>query len=403
MCFRANCAAMRTSAVIAMNLLMKISMTDDRKIVMLTTSERGGIVSVVECYERDGVFTRWPMLLVFSHVEGTLSARLLRAAAAFFQVLTMSATGRIALLHCHVSMYGSFWRKALLASTARLFGVPVLLHLHGSKTEAFYRGLPPFAQRLVQRQLATAERVLVLSDSWARFVREVAPEAQVVVLPNYVDVPVVRKHAGSEESVDETRPTRLLFLGLIGQRKGVYELIEGFAAAAKHNPRLRLCIAGNGEEQKARTRAQELGVADNVEFAGWIDAKRRNALLAQADIFLLPSHNEGLPMSVLEAMAWGVPVITTPVGGIPELIEHGTNGLLVEVGNIKAIQAAIEQLALDGRLREKIGHAGRETVRQRFSREHALPKLEELYAQYVPASSGPSLSATRSPHEPSAR
>lgn len=366
---------------------MKIPMIDERKIVMLSTSERGGIASVVERYERDGVFTRWPVLLVFSHVEGSLSARLLRAAAAFFQVLSMSATGRIALLHCHVSMYGSFWRKSLLASTARLFGVPVLLHLHGSKMEEFYRELPPFAQSLVQRQLTASEGVLVLSGSWARFVHEVAPEAKVFVLPNYVDVPVVRTRPNSEQSAGGTALIRLLFLGLIGQRKGVYELIEGFAAAAKQNPKLRLCIAGNGEEEKARACAQELGVTDKVEFAGWIGAERRNALLAQADIFLLPSHNEGLPMSVLEAMAWGVPVITTPVGGIPELIEHGINGLLVEAGNSKAIQACIEQLALDACLREKIGQAGREAIQQRFSREHALPKLEGFYARYASTSS----------------
>lgn len=368
-------------------------MAGDKKIVMLSTSERGGIASVVDSYERDGLFKRWGIHLVITHVEGSLRARLMRAATALGHVFVLAMNGRISLLHCHVSMYGSFWRKSLFAVMGRMFGIPVLLHLHGSKTKEFYRDLPPFAKRMVERQLAAAEAILVLSDSWRAFVLGLAPNARVVVLPNYVDIPVygsIGTHSMHESGSAEARGDRInvLFLGMIGERKGVYDLLRAFAAAASGMPGLYLRLAGNGEVGKARKFAERLGLQREVEFLGWVDAEARNGLLADTDVFVLPSYNEGLPVSVLEAMAWGIPVITTPVGGIPELIKSHINGILIPPGDLTALQEAIERLGKDAEIRRRMGLAGRNAVRLRFSRENTLPKLEALYAEHMSVPSG---------------
>jgi glycosyltransferase involved in cell wall biosynthesis len=349
---------------------------------MLSSSGRGGILSVIKGYQWDGLFKRWNIQLVFSHEEGSLLNRLNRAAIGFFHVVVLTVTGRIALLHCHVAMYGSFWRKLLFAVFVRFFGVPVILHLHSGRTKVFYDTLPRFAQRLISRQLSVAEAVIVLSESWRSFVLGIAPKAHVIVMPNYVEIPQKPAIPNYEAQV------KLLFLGLIGENKGIYDLLSAFAAAIKNEPRLFLRIGGNGEVEKARICVHELGLAAHVEFLGWVDGETKNELLSDTDIFVLPSYNEGLPVSVLEAMSWGIPVITTPVGGIPELIEDQVNGFLVPPGDISALQQLLECLAQHPARRRQAGLAGRITVQKQYSKEAVLPKLEALYTECLALSKG---------------
>jgi glycosyltransferase involved in cell wall biosynthesis len=239
--------------------------------------------------------------------------------------------------------------------------------------KAFYAAQPGPVKRMIVGQLEAAARVLVLSESWRRFVAEIAPRAETAVVPNYVDVP--------DGAALRARPAReILFLGLIGERKGVFDLLPAFAAARAANGALELTIGGNGAIGRARSEAQRLGVADHVDLRGWVGAQEREALLTRADIFALPSRNEGLPMSVLEAMARGLPVIATPVGGVPELIEDGVNGLLVPPADPDALARAILKLADDQEGRAALGRAARETILARHSAAVALPALEHVYA-----------------------
>lgn len=350
----------------------------DKKIIMLSTSSRGGMLSVIEGYKRDGIFDRCCVQFVATHVESSSQLkRLWVFAKAFFHVFMLAAKGRIALLHCHVSMGGSFWRKSVLATLGRCFGIPVILHLHGSETKQFYNSLPAFGKRLVSQQLNNASVVLVLSESWRSFVLEVAPKANVVVLPNYVELP-----EPAEKPKNNTK-INVLFLGLIGERKGIYDLLPAFAAAVKNVPQLFLRIGGNGEVEKVRALIHELGLEAHVEFLGWVSGNAKNELLRDADIFVLPSYNEGLPVSILEAMSWGIPVITTTVGGIPELIEDHVNGFLITPGDIPALQSLLEQLGSDSAIRHLSGLAGRVSIREQYSKDVILPKLTSVYEKYI--------------------
>ena len=352
-------------------------MSMDKKIVMLCTSGTGGIRSVTEGFQRDGVFDRWNVDLVHTALDGSASEKFMKFASAFFHVFKLIVQGQVALLHCHVSMGKSFWRKSIFAILCRCFGIPVILHLHAGRTKVFYDLLSSFSKCLVSQQLTAATTVLVLSESWRLFVLEVAPKAHVVVLPNYVEVPkninVSRK--GSQINV--------LFLGLIGENKGVYDLLPAFAAAVKSVPQLFLRIGGDGEVDKARVLAHELGLESHVEFLGWVSGNAKNELLRDADIFVLPSYNEGLPVSILEAMSWGIPVITTTVGGIPELVEDHVNGFLISPGDRLALQSLLEQLACDSAIRYRIGSAARESIQRQYSKEIILPKLTALYEEHA--------------------
>ncbi|KAA2236918.1 glycosyltransferase family 4 protein [Salinarimonas soli] len=342
--------------------------------IMIWNAARGGMRSVVEGYVQDGFVASQGVHLIHSYADGSFVHRQMVLARALAQFARMLVTEPVGLVHIHAAMRGSFWRKSLFARMARARGVPVLLHLHGSEMKAFYERQSPRLQAAITGQLELATRVLVLSESWRDFVQIVAPGARVVVVPNYVTVPpqIVRPR---------TSNTTLLFLGLIGPRKGTYDLLRAFARASSEYPSLRLVLGGNGEVEEARRLSAELGIAERVDFRGWVGPQERVSLLADADVYVLPSYNEGLPMSVLEAMAAGLPVITTDVGGIPELITNGRDGVLVTPGDINALAAAITRLAYTAEERERLGAAARARVLQHYSHGVVIKLLDAVYAE----------------------
>ncbi|MFT3968642.1 MAG: glycosyltransferase family 4 protein, partial [Sphingobium sp.] len=142
---------------------------------------------------------------------------------------------------------------------------------------------------------------------------------------------------------------------------------------------LRHCRQCTGEVERARASARSMGIGNVVDLPGWIDGERKQDLLRTSGIYILPSHNEGLPVSLLEAMSHGLAVIGSRVGGIPELIRDGTDGLLVDAGDVAAIADALERLLSDDALRERLGSAARARIDDAFSDRAVLPLLDQLY------------------------
>lgn len=349
-----------------------------QNVVMICTAARGGMRAVVEGYKADGLFSRWNVILLSPHVEGGLMLRLVTALQALVRFIGLLILQRVSLVHCHAAMKGSFWRKSIFALLARVAGVPVIFHLHGSEMKPFVDSQPLLLQRLIAWLLAKQSVVVVLSESWLHYVKSISPKANVEILPNYVVLPDLR--AKSESDLDKVN---FLFLGVVGTRKGVYDLLPAFKTAVTEVPTLRLTIGGNGEVEQAQKIASELGIDSKILFAGWVSGEDKLKLLQQAHIYVLPSYNEGLPVSLLEAMSWQVPVISTRVGGIPELVRDGVDGVLIEAGDQVALASAIIKLAKEIGLRNQMGSAAREQVEQNFSKLAVLPRLERLYASYV--------------------
>ena len=350
-----------------------------QNVVMICTAARGGIRSVVEGYLASCFFSRWNVVLLNSHVEGGFALRLATGAKAFLRLIRLLLGRRVGLVHCHAAMKRSFWRKSLFALTSRLVRVPVVFHLHGSEMKPFVEKLPALLQRLIGWILAKQSVVVVLSKSWLRYVKSISPQANVEILPNYVELPELRSNAGGGNDAD----VEVLFLGLVGTRKGVYDLLPAFKDALAQVPALRLIIGGNGDVDRARALSVELKIENHLVFAGWVTGEGKVDLLRRAQIYVLPSYNENFPVSLLEAMSWQVPVISTRVGGIPELVREGVDGILIEAGDRAALSSAIIELAQNSNLRQKMGMAARNQVERNFSKLVVLPKLEELYRTLI--------------------
>jgi glycosyltransferase involved in cell wall biosynthesis len=248
------------------------------------------------------------------------------------------------------------------------------MHLHGSQLHIFFSRQPAWRKRIIRSQLESCLTVLVLSKRWRQFVQEIAPKANVIELPNYVRVPAYPHHISPQSS-----GCVFFFSGQVGERKGVFDLLPAFRDALRSSSDIRLRIAGDGELQKAALMTRELGLDDCVTFLGWLTAPDIQRELEAADVFLLPSHNEGLPMSLLEAMACGLPVVSTRVGGIPELVTDGVDGLLIEAGNVEALTRCILLLANEPSIRARLGEGAQNTIRLQYSLETIMPRLQHIY------------------------
>jgi glycosyltransferase involved in cell wall biosynthesis len=337
----------------------------------------GGIRAVVQGYVDGGLFERVPCTYVATHRSGPAWVKLLAAIRGWTQVAVLLRTLDAPLLHVHMASHASFWRKSVICLLARLTRRPYLVHVHGGGFQRFYEeecSAP--ARRIVRAVLGNAALVFALSEEWRGRLARIAPHASIEVLTNAVALPPGRSVPPPQ------RPPTILFLGDIIPQKGVHDLVRAFARTVSEQPRVRLVCGGAGALAEIRRLADGLGLADRLECPGWLQAKRKEAELAGATMFVLPSYAEGMPMALLEAMSWGLPVIATPVGAIPQLITSGINGLLVPPGDLGALAAAITRLLREPALRNDLGAAARATIEARFSRTVMIEHLLRVYGRF---------------------
>jgi glycosyltransferase involved in cell wall biosynthesis len=346
---------------------------------MLGTSPdvRGGISTVVRGYEEGGLFQRFDVRYVVTHVDGGVLAKAFVAARAYVRALVALCTLDAPLVHIHLASRASFWRKSVLCGLAILFRRPYVLQVHGGEFSKFYeQECGVFAKWLVRTLLERAGFTIALADLWRVALARIAPQARIRVLYNAVPIPAsVPRIAGSEQQ-------RVLFSGRLGKRKGTLDLIQAFARIAPRFPGAELICAGEGNVAEAKRLAAELGIADRVSCPGWLSREGMRTQLARATVYALPSYAEGVPMALLEAMSWGVPVLTCPVGGIPEVVQSDYNGLLVTPGDVDAIERALTKLLSSSATRVRLGHAARMTITEKFSLDGAIAALAAIYREF---------------------
>jgi glycosyltransferase involved in cell wall biosynthesis len=295
-------------------------------------------------------------------------------------MLGLAVLGRGAsIVHVNTSMdRKAYWRDLAYVMAAKLCGARVLYQVHGGDLPHAFFAKSRLLTAFLRLTLRVPDVVVVLAREELDAYRKFVPEQRVVVIPNAIDCsPYARlERAPSQPSA----PLKLLYIGRLHRDKGIYEALEGLRIAQLRGVRAHLVIAGSGpEERSLKLFAENQGLSDSVAFAGPVYGDGKLQLLAAADVFLLPSYREGLPYSLLESMAAGTPVITTRVGGIPDVVTDGANGILVPRRDPHAIARAIIQLASDRGLLERLGAACRRTIFGGYSIERQSSELSQLY------------------------
>jgi glycosyltransferase involved in cell wall biosynthesis len=324
---------------------------------------------------------------VATMIEGGRWRKLLQFLRALVLVQMQLRRG-VDVVHIHFASGASSRRKMVIARLAALHGVPVILHGHGGGYRRYWARISSVERSLIRQMLRHAQRIVVLGADWCDFYASIgAPRERIEVLPNAVAVPKRLPERPSGGRV------RLVHLASLSRDKGSFDLLEALSRLpARVKTQVQVVAAGTGEVDELRAAALRLGLQEILEVRNWIEADERDRLLASSDVFVLPSYYEGLPMSLLEAMAWGLAPICTPIGSIPEYIEDGVNGLLVRPGAVVDLAEQIGRLVLDGNLRTQLARRARATVEPLDVAVYAqrVSKLYRMAAQaMVTASTAP--------------
>lgn len=346
-------------------------------VIMLGTApgSAGGVAAVIAGYREAGLEQRWRVVYLVTHVDGTWGRKLLCLVRAFGQFLRALLRHDVALVHAHSASRWSFRRKSLFLLLARWAGVPTVLHLHGGEFDRFYtRESTALGRAFIRHVLRRCDRIIVLSAQWQDFITDLVGSERVVCIGNGVPVPnVVRDEA------DLQTPPLVVFLGRLSAAKGIPDLLEAVALLARRGRQVHLLLAGDGDQSAYRAQAVRLGIADQVSLPGWLGPTEKRSALSRASLFCLPSHAEGVPMALLEAMAVGCPVVATRVGGIPDVVRDGVDGLLVPPGSVQGLADAMECLLGNPDRRQTIGTQGRRRIEQTFSLAAAMKRLDAVY------------------------
>lgn len=355
----------------------QVASTGDARVWMFgpALEARGGMASVAQSYAEAGLFSQCGVRYLNTYEGPGIPLQLRVFGSALLKLLVALLFRKVDLVHLHSATRGSFFRKSLLAALCRLSGVPYLFHLHsGEFLKDFAERWPQWKRRWAQRTLSGASRVIVLSESWKAAFASQFPGARCEIILNPVEVP---------DRLPDKRDRRneLLFLGRITDKKGAFDLLRALPAALARQPKLRLTLAGPGDIERAKQLVLDLGLpAGVVDFPGWIDGPHKVMALERAGTFVLPSHFEGVPIGILEAMAEGLAIVATRVGGIPDVVDSGRNGRLVPVGDIEALSEALSQVADEASVTETQVQCAFVTV-QSHKLQAVVASLAGLYAR----------------------
>lgn len=277
----------------------------------------------------------------------------------------------------HTSSYGSFFRKYLISRCLRLRGKKYTCHIHGSLFDKFCDGASWFVKWMLKDYFTHSEKIFILSSEMKDIVKSVSPSSEnFVVVPNpgesIADVP--------EDLSLHTEPVKVIFSGRFGKRKGVYDLIEAFGKASFAVP-VELYLFGDGEVEKVRDCVEKSSKKDLIRVSPWMKHGEYIQQLPKYDLLVLPSYAERFSMSLVEALGFGLPVISTFVGGTAEVVEDGVCGLLVQPGDIDALRVSLETLVNDRNKRIDMGVAGWKRASGQFTGKVVLEKLISAYSE----------------------
>jgi glycosyltransferase involved in cell wall biosynthesis len=294
------------------------------------------------------------------------------------------------LVHIHTCSYGTFHRSMLDAWVCAAFRTPYVLHIHGGRFAEYLASLRGARRAMVVRALRKAQRVVVLSESWRTSLTRLVSGLRIAVVPNAVDADAL---PAGESAAGHAEPTRnggggVAFVGDLSETKRPEDLLVAYSALPGHlRKRFGLTLIGDGcgeRRELLEKLAVRLGISQQTRLTGGLSHTVVRECLAAADLFVLPSKAEGMPLALLEAMAAGAPVVATSVGAVAEIARDGEEAILVQPRDVHALTRAMRTLLENPTERQALAQAGQ----QRCRAQHAPPRfrdaLTEVWAEATP-------------------
>jgi glycosyltransferase involved in cell wall biosynthesis len=340
----------------------------------------GGISAVVNEYYRAGLDKKVNLKYIGTMKEGSKLKKLFVAAFAYARFLNELKWCDV--VHVHFSSDSSFLRKSLFIKTAYRHGKKIVLHQHGGDFVNYYNNQMTDKQRQnVKNVLAMGNAMLVLTSSWKEFFSGITDEKKIKVFPNgiYVgdDSNDVSASVGAEGSIVNKDYNKILFLGRICRDKGMDELLDAMKSVHDTAPDAMLYIGGIFEDETYKKKIEECN--EFVTYLGWVSGEQKEEYLEKCGILVLPSYYEGFPVSIIEAMYKESAVIASMVGGIPDIISNGEDGILIPPKDTIALKNALIDLIGNPEKIKNLGQNGREKVKKCYSVNKNIEELLKLY------------------------
>ena len=334
----------------------------------------GGVASVLAEYKK--IFPK-AYFVSTTNSKNKLTKIVTPILGLFQFIFKLALHPNIKIVHIHGASRSSFMRKFIFFRIAKLFHKKVIYHIHGAEYQLFYEKASKWQKNLIKTFINNSDCIVCLSESWKDFFNTTFAPRKIEIIPNIIEAP---QEYTSKNSINKiSNKLKFLFLGYIDERKGAWFLLE---VLREHKEKLRgkvvFNVGGDGQVKKFQQLVSDYELNDIVKYIGWVSGVDKIKHFIDSDIYILPSYNEGLPISILEAMSYSLPIISTTVGGIPEIVSSD-NGLLIEPGNKKQLWAAIESfLQSENTQLEKMGAASHAKVQQHLPGA-VMSRLNRLY------------------------
>lgn len=351
-----------------------------KKICMIVQDRlvKGGIAAVISGYYGSKLEQDFDIIYVESYKDGDKFGKFTKAIHGYAQFIKVLLVDRPDIIHIHSSFGPSFYRKLPFIFMASWAGKPIINHIHGADFNEFYIRAKRWKQNLIRTTYNKCTVLIALSDEWKGNLSKIVAPEKIEIVENYSVL-----HEDALKARLARNPNNIvLFLGEIGKRKGCYDIPAVAAEVVKVVPDVQFVLAGSGstaDERAVKALFKKYGISDHVIFPGWVRGKEKDQLLRKADVFFLPSYNEGMPMSVLDAMGYGLPIVSTEVGGIPKIVHNGENGYCCRKGDIAKFAKAIIELFKSRKALQQFGLNSYKIVNENYSLKSHIDKLEKIY------------------------
>ncbi len=329
----------------------------------------GGITSVIKEYSHSKIWRKYNCKWIETYNNKNNFLKITFFFNGFVQFLMYLPFSKI--IHIHFSWKTSVLRKTPFLFFSKILGKKVIIHLHSGAEQIIQSDV----KKLYQYFFNKADITILLANTIKDQLSQEFSFKKTVVVYN----PCNRRPSPNRNQ----KMKNILFAGHINDKKGIFDLISAFSKISPKHPSWKLQIAGSGDIQKLNKVLDNLKIRAQTDYLGWIKNQKKIEAFETASIFCLPSYTEGFPMAVLEAWAFGLPVVTTPVGGLQDIIQHRKNALVFEPGDIKGLANSLEELIKSEKLRKSLGKESVQLVQEHFHIDSIANEIDELYQKIL--------------------
>jgi glycosyltransferase involved in cell wall biosynthesis len=333
----------------------------------------GGIGAVLQSYEKN----IQPFNFIATYPSDNNESKFIFFLKSIFKLTQyLFQAKEIKIIHLHTASKGSFYRKSIVCIIGKIFGKKIVFHMHGGLFNQFYYDAG-ILKYYIKAILKLGDVVICLSNEWLDFYSNEMGLTNVIVLGNPIESYTCSNVPTNTDCI------HLLFLGKICDDKGIFDLIDFLKDNIYFQEnKIKLTIAGIGEIERLEKVIENPVLKNNIKFLGWVKDEAKQKIICACDIFILPSYFEGLPVSILESMAMGKPIIATNVGGIPSIVQNNYNGWLFAPGKFNQLNQIFKEIFSDRKILQQY-HVNSLTAAKIFAPEVVFAKLNNVYTSLI--------------------